>query len=140
MQHILCDGGKAQAGIDDENNCTVRALAITAGIPYKKADEIVTSIGRKRNHGLPVNKFPDLIQKIREHKIKIDMLDHNPITIQRFIKENPIGRFFVCTNRHALAICDGVIYDAHINKPRQRLLWVFKIESKRLDLIKSRLS
>lgn len=133
---ILCDGGKTVAGIKDSSNCTVRALAISAGIPYTKADEIITKAGRKRNCGFRSTK---VMAAAKKNNIKSRKLKYQSITIQKFLAKHQEGRFFCCISRHAFAVVDGIIYDTVINKPLQRIRAVYQVESQRLDLIKSRL-
>ena len=136
MQHILCDGGKAQAGINDDNNCTVRALAITAGISYKKADAIATEAGRKRNEGFEPFK---LMRSVRKNGIKARKICCGQQSLKQFLKSYPKGRYWTCTTDHAFAIIDGVIYDTLKLRPQTKVVGAFKIPSQRLDLIKSRL-
>ena len=123
MMTILCDGGKWLSGIDDDNNCTVRALAITAGIPYEKGFE-------------PFK----LMRGVRKNGIKARKICCGSQSLKQFLKNYPVGRYWACTVNHAFAVIDGTVYDTLKLHPRTKVVGAFKIPSQRLDLIKSRLA
>ena len=106
---VTTDGGLAESGIVDRNNCTVRALAIAANVPYKFADEIATKAGRKRNKGMHTFK---LMQHASISGIKSQSSGlGRSITVARFLQLNPQGRFVCRISKHAFAVVDGVIHD-----------------------------
>ena len=51
------DGGKADDGFNESRDCTVRALAISAGIKYYIAHNIARDAGRRNRCGFYVGKL-----------------------------------------------------------------------------------
>lgn len=115
------DGGKASSGIQDYNDCTIKALATSAGIPYEEAHKMGMESGRKYGRG----HHPQLLLPYARKKygIKYRKTRHKSITIQRFIKLHPTGYYYVATNKHAFAIINGTICESYptLNRPLQRL-------------------
>jgi len=123
-----------KSGINDSNNCTICALATAAGIPYTEAYKIGEEAGRKHGKGFYTSK---LMNHARKKGIEFRKIKCGGITIQKFLKKNPTGRFVVNRRRHAFCIIDGVIYDHLENKPMQIIKSIWKVQSKRLDTFKS---
>lgn len=103
-------------GATDWNNCTVIALSHAAGVPYSIAHEVAESAGRKYGKGMSVPRLMDAATKRGIY--------HGGMVLGRSITENreqptvaqfcqlmPEGRFIIITRYHALAVCDGIIYD-----------------------------
>ena len=128
------DAGRSRSGIQDKNDCTIRALAISAGIPYEYAHKIGREAGRKKAKGFHPEKLLKYAKK--EYGITYQKKRYKSVTIQRFIKENPTGHYYVATNRHAFAVLNGTIYDTGLNRPLQRLEEVYLISSKRLTYLR----
>jgi hypothetical protein len=127
------DGGRGSSGIEEKGDCTIRALAISAGIPYQYAHKIGREAGRKNKKGF----HPEILLKYakKEYGITYKKKRYKSVTIQRFIKENPTGHYYVATNNHAFAILNGTIYDTGLNRPLQRLEEAYLISSRRLTSI-----
>jgi hypothetical protein len=124
----------SNSGFKDTNNCTICALSTAAGIPYNEAYEIGKKAGRKNGRGFITRK---LMEVARKNGIDYRKIKTTGITIQKFLKKYPTGRFVVNRRGHAFAIIDGTIYDHLENTPLQRIVGIWKVESKRLDTIKS---
>lgn len=131
---ICSDAGRAKSGIREFRDCTIRALAASAGIPYEYAHKIGIEAGRKNGHGFDPEKLLKYAKK--EYGITYKKKRYKSITIQRFIKENPTGRYYVATNRHAFAIINGSIYDTGLNRPLQRLEETYLISNNRLTYLR----
>jgi hypothetical protein len=121
-------------GIKDNNNCTIVALSTAAGLPYTEAYKIGEKAGRKHGRGFYTCKLMDTAKK---NGIDFRKIKTGGITIQKFLKKNPTGRFVVNRRGHAFAIIEGTIYDHLENKPMQRIVGIWKVESKRIDTIKA---
>lgn len=119
LKTITTDGGLSSLGIKEKNDCTIRALAVSACIPYELAHKIGKEAGRQNGRGF----FPDvLLKRAKNHYgIKYKKKRYKSVTIQRFVRENPVGRYYVATNNHAFAIINGAIYDNGLNRPLQRI-------------------
>jgi hypothetical protein len=128
------DGGRSSSGIEEKGDCTIRALAISAGIPYKFAHKIGAEAGRKNKKGFHPEKL--LKYAKREYGITYKKKHYKSVTIGRFIKENPTGRYYVATNVHAFAIINGTIYDTGLNRPLQRLEEAYLISNHRLTYLR----
>jgi hypothetical protein len=128
------DAGRSRSGIRDKNDCTIRALAISAGIPYEYAHKIGREAGRKNGKGFHPKKL--LAHAKKEYGITSQKKRYKSVTIQRFIKENPSGHYYVATNNHAFAIINGTIYDTGLNRPMQRLEEAYLMFSKRLTYLR----
>lgn len=134
LKTISTDAGRSSSGVEDKRDCTIRALSVSAGIPYKYAHKIGTEAGRKKGKGFHPEKL--LKYAKREYDITYKKKRYKSVTIQRFIRENPTGRYYVATNVHAFAIINGTIYDTEINRPLQRLEEVYLISNKRLTYLR----
>jgi hypothetical protein len=76
------------------------------------------------------------MQTARKNGIEYRKIKTGGITIQKFLQKNPTGRFVVNRRGHAFCVIDGVIYDHMENKPMQRIVGIWKVESKRIDILK----
>lgn len=131
---ICSDAGREKSGIKDRRDCTIRALAVSAGIPYEYAHKIGREAGRKNGKGFHPEKLLKYAKK--EYGITYKKKRYKSITIQRFIKENPTGRYYVATNVHAFAIINGNIYDTGLNRPMQRLEEAYLMSNNRTNYLR----
>ena len=112
------DGGKADDGFNETRDCTVRALAISAGIKYYIAHNIARDAGRRSRCGFYV---PKIIKEAKKNGLQFYKCVRSSITIQKFLKKYPKGRFYCRRSGHAFAVIDGVILDTTPNTPYQRI-------------------
>jgi hypothetical protein len=123
-RQVISDGGKSETGIKDYNDCTIRALALSAGIKYDVAHKIGRDAGRKDKKGI-ISDY--LIDEAKKNGLKFFKRVRSQITISKFIKRNPKGKFYCKSRGHAFAIIDGVIFDTDNNTEYQRIkcAWEF---------------
>jgi hypothetical protein len=133
LKTISTDGGRGSSNIPERRDCTIRALAVSAGITYEKAHAIGKEAGRKNKCGFDPRK---LLKVAKRHGIQSRKLRYKRITIQKFIKTHPDGRYYVGTNRHAFCIINGTIYDTGLNRPLQRLEEIYLISNNRLNMLR----
>jgi hypothetical protein len=127
MRIIQSDGGHNQTDIQDTNNCTIISIANAFKLPYHVADEIGIKSGRKRNRGFYIPELLKYIRRTTDLDFKRVQLK-KPITIRRFIEQNPIGRFICCRRGHAFAVICGEIHDTcQRNTERQMIYSVHRI-------------
>lgn len=102
------------------SDCTVRALSVAASIPYTNAHIIAEKAGRKYG-----KKFSSrlLIDAAINNGISFQKVERARMTVARFLKEYPTGRFYARKNGHAFAIIDGVISDDTSGRCRVRDAW-----------------
>ena len=134
LKTTTTDGGRGRSGIPEQRDCTIRALAVSAGIPYEYAHKIGREAGRKDKKGFHPEKLLKYAKK--EYGITYKKKRYKSVTIQRFIKENPVGRYYVATNIHAFAIINGTIYDTGLNRPLQRLEEVYLMSNNRTNYLR----
>lgn len=134
LKTTATDGGRGRSGIKESKDCTIRALAVSAGIPYEYAHKIGREAGRKNGRGFHPDKLLKYAKK--EYGITYKKKRYKSVTIKRFIKENPIGHYYVATNCHAFAIINGTIYDTGQNRPLQRLEEAYLISNNRLTYLR----
>ena len=110
MNHIFTDGGRSAAGFSEEkNDCVVRSYAIATGLEYKEAYRLLEIWGRKQNTGVMLIHFIASEKNFFPH-IFTDCKRKN-LTVGRFIKENPNGKYIVAIKGHAFAVIDGIVHD-----------------------------
>lgn len=90
-------------------DCTVRALATAAGIPYADAEAIALAAGRGLGRRF---KSETLIAHAKRRGYIFRKVKGKPRTVARFAKEHPAGRFYTHKSGHAFAMIDGVRSDS----------------------------
>jgi len=137
MIYKQTDGGSVASGLDEQNDCVVRALAIAGQISFKQAYDIAAATGRKPNGGA---SFQNCVT--RAHMagyFKYELLERNwpSKTLSQFVQANPQGRFVVRVKSstrgwfHVITIINGVLYDSPKNGVRKgntRVLSSWSIE------------
>lgn len=106
-------------------NCTVIALAYSANIPYDEAFELAKQAGRKDNKGFNSKKLIAFANK-KLGRSCFRKAKRSTITVQKFCKKYPTGRYYVRKRGHAYAIIDGVVYDKEKPKPLERIVEAWK--------------
>ena len=112
----------------DTNACTVNALFNTTGFEYNLCHDIAAASGRKKGRGHDPVALLKLagrygIQSRRLTRIKRS----NTWTVQKFVKKNPTGNFYVCSSTHAFAIVDGIVKDWLHNGDLVRIVQAWRI-------------
>ena len=124
--HVQTDGGLQQSGINDKDNCTIRAFAIGYGMPYKDAYKMGELAGREHGKGYWMYKIMDKAREFGYNSIELNGYG----TLSAFLKKNNTGRFICVRRGHAFAVINGKIYDAITNKGQCKLIRIFKVESR----------
>ena len=120
------DGGKTAEGFTHEwNDCGVRSLAIGANISYATAHDLLKREGRRDRKG---TKLPWLTAALQKAGVGFSPVTEIGCTLVDFLRRNRTGRFIVITNRHGLAVIDGVVHDAgQISGARSRVRNAFRV-------------
>ena len=124
LPQVKTDGGLSKTRFREYRDCTIRALALSAGIEYSTAHRIGRDAGRKRRCGF----FPDrLLKQAEQSDIKYSKLPDSQVTIEEFIRTHSKGSFYCRRSGHAFAVVDGIILDNVRNTPRQKIkeAWEF---------------
>ena len=110
----------------DRKSCTINALSCSAEIPFDIAQQIGFKAGRKINRGF---YGKDLLPVAKRYGVKYRKMRFKRMTLQKFIKTYPTGKFYVETNRHAFAVINGVVNDWLVNKAGCIILVAYEILS-----------
>lgn len=125
-----------QAAVDNDRNCcTVVALSNVTGISFAEAQAIAKAAGRRRNRGFSTVK---LIAEARRRGFNFevtigatgivnDAYRGQTVSIARFCREHPVGRFLVRRSGHAFTVIDGVVEDRFHNKPLCRITHAWQL-------------
>lgn len=105
LQHT--DSGRSSDGYSNEKgDCTVRAYATAAEIPYKIAHAEMFLAGRKIGRGF--NCVPFFIHKYGE------MMPRPKMTVQKFVNTFCLtGNWIVLVRGHVFAVINGTIHDEY---------------------------
>jgi len=101
----------------DTKSCTVNALAIVTGLPWQEAQRLLAEAGRRANKGFAISaaarngtvrgwRFTNVMPTY----LGMDSLN-TKLSLCRFVRTHPRGRFYLSTRRHAFALIDGKIND-----------------------------
>lgn len=112
----LADGGKCAAGMArEDNDCTVRALAIATGQDYRTVYEFMAKEGRRPNRGVP---FGSILRR-NQHRVfgvQFELVRLTPARgIKTFMERNPSlkrGTWIVHSTHHVGVLKDGTLYDS----------------------------
>ena len=115
----------------EKSNCTVVALAAVLGVSYAEAFDMAEEAGRRPRTGFKSEVLIRYFNKKKSERLgsKFQYAIRKNITIQKFCKRFPAGRFYVRKKGHAFAIVDGVIYNRSDDlRPRTRIIDAWKLE------------
>lgn len=146
MEHKLLkysDGGLEQTKLKnvETNDCTVRALAILAKVPYDAAHKLLKQGGRVDRKGFYMSQYLDMNPVAYGYKFeKVKFSDRRNMghTLRQFATNNPKGSYMILTRDHATSIVDGKYVDTFI-KPKSRVEVVYEVKptSKQMPVIKA---
>lgn len=129
-------------GIDDSNNCVVRAFCNVTGMFFTEAYEMFKRAGRKDHEGThsrvfgPIYKEHGLIPKAAfgttqeaygyQNTFKIPRL--SGITLGNLLRSGVLneGKFVVAVRGHVFAVIDGEIIDTGDNPSGKSVVCVFE--------------
>ena len=124
----------------EERDCTVRALANSAGIVYGNAHTILKKHGRKDKRGCTnfvwhdayINTGLSLIgiygttKSARHMSKRLNIAAYKGITLGRILPTLTNGSYIVITTGHALAVVSGYIIDKGLNRSNSSVVAVYK--------------
>lgn len=100
----------------EHNDCAVKALAITAGIPYGKAHDIMRIMGRKNGRGFRHRGIYDMVTKytmaVKLAGRQAGKLEYPTGYTMRTITERcQHGSYLVFMRGHVAAVVNGEVMD-----------------------------
>jgi hypothetical protein len=106
----MCAVGKQ---LGERRDCTVKAIALAAGLEYVEALEALASAGRKSKRGASC-----IVIKRALDTLGIRVYEHAPrkggggqYTVKTIPRVLPAGKHIVIVKGHALAVVDGEVLD-----------------------------
>lgn len=107
------------AGLVERSDCTVRALVTATGMPYVEAHALLAKHGRTAGRGMP---WAPLLAAYREAGLTGARPDGSTsfslpartgrVSVARWLRAHPRGRFIVHHVGHVFAVVDGVAHDS----------------------------
>lgn len=121
---------KAKQAYGEKLDCTVRALAAVAEIPYQLAHKIAKASGRINGEGWYTHL---VVEKAKDFDFCFQHIDFVG-SIGKFAKEHPVGRFLIDRPGHAFCIVNGYIVDDQISTtPRKKVQSAWKFVEDAFD-------
>ncbi len=118
MSFIKSDCGRAQAGLGESSDCTVRALAAVAEVDYMRAHEVLANHGRKKGRGVHLRK---VIQSCA-HSLGIELRQvRRSGSLDKLLRDFPYGSLVVRVREHAFAVRDGAVIDISEQSPARHI-------------------
>lgn len=133
----------ARAGVftfGETRDCTVRALANSAGLQYGNAHSILKRHGRPNKRGCTHYVWHDayisngmslvgVYGKTGNAKSlarRLSVVAQDGITLGRMLPTLTQGSYIVIITGHALAVVDGGVVDMNLNRANSRVIAVYK--------------
>ncbi len=114
-----------RAGLNDFNDCSVKALAIVCGVSYGEAYEALRKKGRKTNRGVT---FWEIEYAARTLGFKLKEINSWKGKTTKTLDLPRTGRYLVGTADHALAVQFGLVKDYSAGK-NMRIREVYLVEA-----------
>jgi hypothetical protein len=135
MKHDSTAYSAIQAPQGERADCSVRALAIAAGMSYADAYQAFKEAGREDGKRTSWAVSCRLYERLGfcRHETRTCRYDGRRIaasymTVAQLIRGHPKGRFILNRRGHAFALIDGVVHDwASGTGPRSRVRAAWKI-------------
>lgn len=130
MEHIKL---LADPTLSDRNNCALNAMSIVLNKPYYDVYRTFKEYGRVTGKGSSVRmimtSYNVLKQGSPEKAINnFQMPTQVKLSLSKFARMYPKGRYYVIKSNHALALIDGVWYDNQVPNPRSYVKYFFKVD------------
>jgi hypothetical protein len=123
----------ADTTLSDRNNCALNAMSIVFNRPYYSVAETFKTLGRGKGRGCSIRMITHALNAFKHYPSEVDINNYQmptkiKMTLSRFAKQYPKGKYYVIKSNHALALIDGVWYDNQEPNPRSYVKWFFKVE------------
>jgi hypothetical protein len=117
----------------DRNNCALNAMSIVLNKPYYSVSETFKTLGRVRGKGASIRMITEALNTFKHYPGVADINNYQmptklKISLAKFAKMYPKGKYYVIKSKHALALIDGVWYDNQIPNPKAYVKYFFKVD------------
>jgi hypothetical protein len=115
----------ASDAINENNDCAVRAVTITTGLPYPVVHKAFMQAGRKARKGTPRRITQRVVDALGYDMTPIKITAKTAITAERD-RQLQDGRVLLGMTRHLAAMIDGKLID-HTTGRRVKLNGAFRV-------------
>ena len=113
----------------ERSDCTVRALSSVTKIDYATVHKVLTQAGRKRGRGINFRFVADdVFTSLNLNSWKVKSEKTKTITVDKFVKKYPKGRFLCLKRGHAFPIINGEYYDVKSKNVRIIIAWKLEVK------------
>lgn len=110
------DGGRATSKRPKQTgDCTVRAIALTCGMAYDDAYDMLKKAGRKASQGFDINSFIRRRKLINNKRLIWTsypaVKGKKRMNTRQFIEEHPRGTYILSQANHVSVVINGINYD-----------------------------
>jgi hypothetical protein len=126
MPFEYSDGGCTVQG--ETRDCTVRAIALAADMPYADAHALLRQAGRRNGRKFPFRIFMRLCTTLGYYRVHDCTEVVKASTVGQFLKKNLPGRFMVLIRGHVFAVIDGTVRDKFLAGARHRIKRIWFLE------------
>lgn len=117
----------------DNNNCALNAMSIVFNKPYYDVYKVFKDHGRVGGRGASVRMITVALNVLKQGTPEKainnwQMPTKVKLSLAKFAKMYPTGKYYVIKSRHALALIDGVWYDNQKPNPRAYVKYFFKVD------------
>jgi len=114
---------KLRDAFNERADCTVVAIAVAADLPYAEAHSVLAQAGRKHRRGFKlrlwldnqcaVARMKNTPLRIGNYKVERVRFEYmRNVTLAKFLRDFPRGRFIARKRSHAFAVIDGKVYSS----------------------------
>ena len=97
--------------LGETKDCSVRALTVVSGRPYREVHEVFRKCGRRHRRGTPRHVTQKAIAALGLYALDVSK-QYKGRTVRTLERELPAGkRFLVYTRRHMLGVRHGKVED-----------------------------
>ena len=119
--------------LSDRNNCALNAMSIVLNKPYYDVYRTFKDHGRVTGKGSSIRMITTALNILKQGSPEKainnwQMPTKLKLSLAKFAKQYPKGKYYVIKSNHALALIDGVWYDNQEPNPRSYVKWFFKVE------------
>jgi hypothetical protein len=130
MNHIKL---LADPTFSDRNNCALNAMSIVLAKPYYDVYRTFKDHGRVPGKGSSIRMITTALNVLKQGSPEKainnwQMPTKIKMSLAKFAKQYPTGKYYVIKSRHALALIDGVWYDNQVPNPRSYVKYFFKVD------------
>lgn len=134
-------GGKTSTGLfEEEQDCTVRALANSGDMEYIDAHQVLKEHGRKNRTGTYFHTYHTAYlscgfelcasygttQSARYTQYKTGIKQSKGIVLSKLLETIPEGSYIVLVTGHALSVIDGEVVDTVYTSTNKRVVALYK--------------